>query len=69
MTATATLYSLPKHTLADIPDALRRIADSMEAGEYGDLVAVPALISGFTVQVRTTIARTQCFRALPRRSF
>lgn len=32
----AELLSLPKHTLQDVPNVLRAIADEMEKGEYGE---------------------------------
>lgn len=32
---TASLHSLDRHTLQDVPNVLRSIADQMESGEYG----------------------------------
>jgi cephalosporin hydroxylase len=34
---TAEIVSLATHTLQDVPNVLRAIADQMEAGEYGEV--------------------------------
>lgn len=45
--------TLPIANIADIPGALRKLADNIEAGEHGDVVQVISLVlyepSGMTV--------------------
>lgn len=43
---TATLHVLPSAKLQDVPAMLRKLADDMEAGEYGRVMEAAVVISG-----------------------
>ena len=53
MTETATIYELPRRTLADIPSVLRSIADQMEAGDYGEAEGAVLVLENTEGEIRT----------------
>lgn len=50
---TAEIIELPKGTVADIPRVLRAIADQIEAGEYGAVIAAALVVEAEGGGIRT----------------
>lgn len=48
---TATIHALPSAELQDIPSMLRKIAEAIEAGEYGDVTEAAVVTNGDEIQV------------------
>ncbi len=48
---TATIHALPSAELQDIPAMLRKIADWIEAGEYGEVREAALVASGAELEV------------------
>lgn len=47
----ATLHVLPSAQLQDVPEMLRRLADSVEAGEYGEVTEAVVVMPGDALEV------------------
>lgn len=48
---TAKLYALPTGALQNIPEALRRVADQIEAGEFGEAKAAVVVLESDDLDV------------------